>query len=89
MKTRMNLFKEKLRSLLPRPLPSPLLVRVLVKPPVSCALPDIVKSSLDDVAADAFLANLDMSALDDAEGLGLIDDDNIKLDDHDLNDTGR
>lgn len=86
----MNLFKEKLRSPLPRPLPSPLPVRALVvKPPVSCPLPDIVKSSLIDVAADAFLANLDMSALDDAEGLGLIDDDNIKLDDHDLNDTGR
>jgi hypothetical protein len=39
--------------------------------------------------ADAFLANLDMSAVDDAENLGLVDEDNMKLDDHDLNDTGR
>lgn len=33
------------------------------------------------------MANMDMSALD-AENLGLLDEDNMKLEDHDMNDTG-
>jgi hypothetical protein len=39
--------------------------------------------------ADAFLANLDMSALDEAEGLGMLDDEDLKLDDNDLRDSGK